>query len=201
MKIGRLRINRWSNEDVSVSLDDVMGAEAFSGLYSRRQQSRGRRPTQDEVEVPYNVLRLSGQKPKNRIVPRRGDIVKKPDITGVDRHKLGLRMSCEIWIFDIVIAGVIAHDDMIAEEDMDAATSIVENDIVFDERQSVISRIIGIALTMPRIVENDSISVSRLAVGIADFVVHDPVHVVIDQVSANDIVDTLCMIEVCRLID
>src|SRR6202044_4125613 len=105
-----------------------MGAPTFSGLHSRRQRSRRRRPTHDEVEVPYNALRLSGQKSKHRIVPRRSYIVQKRNIAGVDCHKLGLRLApCEIWVFDVVIAGVIAHDDVVAGEDMEAATSVIEN--------------------------------------------------------------------------
>ena len=92
---------------------------------------------------------------------------------------------------------------MVALKDLNSAPSVVENDVVFDKRQSVIGRISEAALGMTSIVDNDPIPVSRLTAGIivGDFVVDDDVHVVIDDVATNDIVSALGMVEIYGLID
>ena len=106
----------------------------------------------------------------------------------------------DIRVFDVAVAGVISHNYMVAGEDMNSAPPVVENDVVFNKRHSVIDGIRQAALGMASIVDNDSIPVSRLAAGIGNFVVDDDVHVVINDITTNEIVSTLCMIDVYGLI-
>jgi len=66
------------------------------------------------------------------------------------------------WRPIVCIAGVITYLDVVGQIDVDAATAVIEYQIVFDESRTGIRRISIIVLRMTAVVDDDPVPVARV---------------------------------------